>query len=174
MTEELFYRRTIIVNASVEHAFEEYTAPIGGWWPRDHSQQDNQILVEYERRVGGRWYDLCFDGQRLERGKILVWKPPHRLVVSWPLAFGKDEAEYGASELEARFFAHRPGSARVYFEHRHMERTHDIDFIKKTFFSPYGWDLMVHNYQAYLASEPWLAAKRSRNTGHELPLARGS
>jgi len=159
---DLHYRRTFVVQASVEHAFEEFTRPIGGWWPRDHSHRDDQVLVGFEGKVGGKWFDLCFDGMKIDRGTILAWEPPHRLMLAWPLTVDPDSG-LETSELEVCFVPHLPGSARVDLEHRNMQRADDVDIVKRAFFAPYGWDLLVYNFQAYLASEPWPHAHRIRS-----------
>jgi uncharacterized protein YndB with AHSA1/START domain len=38
-----------------------------------------------EQRLGGRWYELSEDGSQADVGKVLVWEPPERFVISWDL-----------------------------------------------------------------------------------------
>ena len=38
-----------------------------------------------EGRVGGGWYELGEDGSRCEWGKVLVWDPPRRVVITWQI-----------------------------------------------------------------------------------------
>jgi len=157
-TPELSYRRPFIVRATPERAFEEYTAGRGGWWPHDHQLGKLPVLgIGFDPRVGGEWYERAIDGSRVKRGDVLVWEPPHRVVVTWPLVdpAAPGAAEIGSTEFELRFLPHGEGTTRVELEHRHLERTSRADLVMGAVFSPYGWDLVVHNFTAYLASEPW-------------------
>jgi uncharacterized protein YndB with AHSA1/START domain len=150
---EISYRRPFVVRATPERAFEEYTAARGGWWPHDHQLGELPVLgIGFDPRVGGEWYERAIDGSRVKRGEIVVWEPPHRLVVTWPLG---DPDVVGSTEFELRFVAHGEGTTRVELEHRHLERTTMLDLVVTNLFSAYGWDLVVHNFSAYLASEPW-------------------
>ena len=38
-----------------------------------------------EPRLGGRWHELSADGSQADVGKVLVWEPPARFVISWDL-----------------------------------------------------------------------------------------
>jgi uncharacterized protein YndB with AHSA1/START domain len=155
---ELFYRRTFVVSATPERAFEEWTQARGGWWPHDHRRGKLPVLgIGFEPRVGGDWYERSIDGTRLRRGEVLAWEPPRRVVQGWPLLFGdEDAAEIGITEIELRFTPHGRDNTRVELEHRNMDRTTRLDDVKRLMFSPYGWDLVVHAFSAFLASEPWL------------------
>lgn len=157
--ERLDYRRTFVVRATPERAFEEYTAGRGGWWPHDHRRGPDPVIgIGFDPRVGGEWYERTADGTRVRRGEVLVWDPPHRVVGEWPLLFGADAdpEELGTTEMELRFLPHGEGLTRVELEHRNMQNTTLPEPVRRMFFSPYGWDLVVHAFSAYLASEPWL------------------
>jgi uncharacterized protein YndB with AHSA1/START domain len=152
--EELSYHRTFVVRGTVERVFDEFVNARGGWWPYDHSR-DVLLRVGYDPRVDGDWFDVLPDGARRKRGKVLAWDPPHRLIVSWPLTFGKPAGEaVGYSRLEVTFTRHTEGEVRVGLHHWDMHNTTDRTAVLKMF-SPYGWDHVVNGFTAYLASAPW-------------------
>ena len=101
-------RKSITVNASVEHAFHVYTAGFDSWWPREHhigkSPMKRAII---EGAAGGRCYSEQVDGTECDWGRILVWDPPHRFVMAWQISpswqYEPDLAK--ASEVDVRFTA---------------------------------------------------------------------
>ena len=75
-----------------------------------------------ETRLGGRWYDVSEDGSEANVGKVLVWEPPHRFVVSWDInSKWKPDTTVG-SEVEIRFVADGPEATIVELEHRKFEQ----------------------------------------------------
>jgi len=72
-----------------------------------------------EGHPGGRWYEVGADGTQATVGTILVWEPPHRLVVTWEI---NDRWKPGAcSEVEVEFVADGPDATLVRLEHRLFE-----------------------------------------------------
>ena len=118
-------KKSITVNASVEHAFEVFTAGYDTWWPRTHhigkSPMKEAII---ETRVGGRCYTKQVDGSECDWGQILEWDPPHRFVLAWQITheWGYQPDLAKSSEVEVRFTPQAGGGTRVDLEHRHFER----------------------------------------------------
>jgi len=136
-------RKTITVQTSPERAFHVFTAEYDSWWPRSHhigkSPMKRAII---EGRAGGRCYTEQEDGTDCDWGSVLVWDPPHRLVIAWQIdgkwQFEPDLAK--SSEVEVRFTAEPGGRTRVDLEHRHLDR-HGVDAaaIRTAIDSPNGW-----------------------------------
>jgi uncharacterized protein YndB with AHSA1/START domain len=116
-------RKSIRVNASQTHAFEVFTSGIGRWWPRKKSiGKPPMKAAVIEPRLGGRWYELGEDGSQADVGKILVWEPPQRFVVSWDINSQWKPDTAVSSEVEVRFVADGPNATLVELEHRKFER----------------------------------------------------
>jgi uncharacterized protein YndB with AHSA1/START domain len=116
-------RKSIRVNASQAHAFEVFTSGIGRWWPRQKSIGKTAMkMAVMEPHLGGRWYELAEDGSQADVGKILVWEPPQRFVVSWDINSQWKPDATVSSEVEVRFLADGPNATRVELEHRKFEQ----------------------------------------------------
>jgi uncharacterized protein YndB with AHSA1/START domain len=116
-------RKSIRVNASQAHAFEVFTSGLGRWWPRNHSIGKAPLKAAVlEPRLGGRWYQLGEDGSQANVGKILVWDPPQRFVVSWDINSQWKPDTTVSSEVEVKFIADGPHATLVELEHRKFEQ----------------------------------------------------
>jgi uncharacterized protein YndB with AHSA1/START domain len=116
-------KKSIRVEASQAHAFEVFTARLDRWWPRKASIGSSPMKTSVlEPRLGGRWYQLGEDGSRADVGKILVWEPPHRFVMSWDINSNWKPDANVSSEVEVRFLADGPNATRVELEHRKFEQ----------------------------------------------------
>jgi uncharacterized protein YndB with AHSA1/START domain len=116
-------RKSIRVKANQARAFEIFTEGIDRWWPRKGTIGTAPMkAVMFEPRLGGRWYEIGEDGSEATVGKVLVWEPPARFVVSWDInSRWKPDITVG-SEVEVRFAAHGPTETLVELEHRKFER----------------------------------------------------
>ncbi|HEV8018301.1 MAG TPA: SRPBCC family protein [Steroidobacteraceae bacterium] len=117
--------KTLVVEASPEHAFAVFTAGIDRWWPRSHgigSAPPRESIIE--PFVGGRWYTRNEDGSESVVGHVRVWEPAARFVVSWEISadWKPDARAAFASEVEVRFASESGGRTRVELEHRNFER----------------------------------------------------
>ena len=116
-------RKSIRVSASQAHAFDVFTAGLGRWWPLDHGiGKTPRKAIDMETRLGGHWYELAEDGSRTNVGKIIVWEPPQRFVMTWDInSRWKPDTTVG-SEVEVRFIADGANATRVELEHRKFEQ----------------------------------------------------
>jgi len=136
-------RRTITVKASVERAFDVFTAGFDTWWPRGHhiGKKPLQKAV-IEPRIGGRCFGREADGTECQWGTVVAWEAPRRLVIAWQIdpdwQFEPDLSR--ASEVEVLFTPEAGGMTHVALEHRHLER-HGSEFekVRAGVAGPGGW-----------------------------------
>ena len=116
-------KKSIRVGTGQAHAFEVFTAGLDRWWPRKASIGKAPLKTSVlELRLNGRWYQIGEDGSRADVGKILVWEPPHRFVMSWDINSNWKSDANVSSEVEVRFLADGPNATRVELEHRKFEQ----------------------------------------------------
>ena len=138
-------RRSLRVKASQDKAFRTFVAGMGSWWLKSHSLNPaGQKDVLIEPRAGGRWYEKGVDGSECDWGKVLVWEPPSRVVLSWHLnsQFKVDDAV--DSEVDVRFIAESADSTRVELEHRLTAV--DGEAIRAQVDAPNGWSGLLALY----------------------------
>jgi uncharacterized protein YndB with AHSA1/START domain len=116
-------RKSIRVKASQTYAFEVFTEGLDRWWPRKASIGTAPMkTMVFEPRLGGRWYEIGADGSQAVVGRVLLWDPPNRFVMSWDVnSHWKPDTSVG-SEIEVRFTADGPDATLVELEHRKFER----------------------------------------------------
>jgi uncharacterized protein YndB with AHSA1/START domain len=90
---------------------------------------------------GGRWYERGTDGTERDWGRVLVWEPPQRLVITWQTngLYQYDPDPAHASEIEVRFTADGPEQTVVELEHRYLDRLASGDSIRGMIQSGGGW-----------------------------------
>jgi uncharacterized protein YndB with AHSA1/START domain len=118
-------RKTVLVQATTDKAFEVFTVGIDRWWPKSKGIGATPIVESViEPFLGGRWYSKHEDGTEVVIGHVRVWQPPERFVVTWEIssAWKPDSRVALASEVEVRFVADTAGRTRVELEHRNFER----------------------------------------------------
>ena len=140
-------RKSIFVDAPQALAFDVFTSGIGRWWPKSHkigpADLDKPII---EPRAGGRWYELDTDGSECEIGKVAVWEPPARLVLTWQLTAEFKFDPNLVTEVEVQFRPEGSGT-RVNLEHRHLERLGGTaDKLREAIDSPGGWSGLLALY----------------------------
>lgn len=104
------------VAVSPEHAFEAFTRDIAIWWRPNGLFQftDSRTgRLAFEPGPGGRLLETYDDGSVFEVGRIRLWEPPTRLVLSWRQASFTADQE---TEVHVRFDALDEGT-RVTVEH---------------------------------------------------------
>lgn len=145
-------RGSILVRAGIEHAFGVFTTGFDTWWPRGHHLREADLAeAVIEPRAGGRWYERSVDGGECDWGRVLVWEPPHRLVLCWAIGstFEQPADPTIGSEIEVRFTAEGPSSTRVEIEHRGFERHgEDGQALRDAVSRDGGWTELLHLFAA--------------------------
>ena len=122
---EVSVLKTVVVPLPLVEAFALFVQQ-DRWWPiaTHHMAEPHGETAILEPFVGGRWYERFADGREQDWGRVLVWRPPHQVVISWHMSsdwtFQPDPAK--ASEIDVRFLAEAPDRTRLEYEHRHLER----------------------------------------------------
>jgi uncharacterized protein YciI/uncharacterized protein YndB with AHSA1/START domain len=138
----------LTVKTAQARAFRVFTEGMDRWWPREHhigkSPMKKCLL---EPRAGGRWYATCEDGSECDVGKVLVWDPPHRLVLAWQITGEWAFDPSFVTEVEVGFTAEGPKTTRVAFEHRNLERYGAAAAaIRKQLDDPKGWLITLERF----------------------------
>ena len=137
--------KDIDVNAPPARAFEVFTG--FRWWPKSHSilaSKSPQVAVVIEPKVGGRWYERGEDGSECDWGKVLVWEPPKRMVMTWMLDSTFQVNPKVVTEIEVTFTAIGAGKTHVSLEHRLFDRyAEEGEKIRAAVDSPDGWPDLI-------------------------------
>ncbi|MDX6533937.1 MAG: hypothetical protein QOF68_1681 [Gaiellales bacterium] len=111
--------KTVLVDCTVEHAFEVFTARIAEWWPLEtHSIFKDEVdTVMIEPHEGGELYELSRNGERGHWATVTAWDPPHRMMLSWRV----NPTTPAPTEIEVTFAPEADGKTLVTLEHRGWE-----------------------------------------------------
>jgi uncharacterized protein YndB with AHSA1/START domain len=143
----LTVRKTVVVNAPRERAFQVFTTGFDSWWPRGHHiAKVDMLAAVLEPKQGGRWFEKGVDGSECDWGRVLVWDPPARVMLSWHLNGRWEHEPSTHSEVDVRFIAEGPSRTRVELEHRGIERHAYAEDLKKGVDSPEGWTGLLQMY----------------------------
>jgi len=111
-------RKSIVVKAPPEHAFEIFTAGMVRWWNKEYSINKSPIRdIVIEPRVNGRWFERGADGSECQWGRVLAWEPPSRILLAWRITPTFSYDPNLMTELEVRFIP-EGNATRVELEHR--------------------------------------------------------
>jgi hypothetical protein len=105
------------VPANPLRAFDAFTDEIALWWQPGTLFQLTPLgdgKLAFEPGVGGRLWTTLDNGEEFEIGRISIWEPGERLIVTWRQASFAPEQ---STEVEVRFEA-IGDETRVSIEHR--------------------------------------------------------
>jgi len=148
-------RKELMINASQPRAFQAFTEQLDLWWPRSHHIGKSELKrAVLETKEGGRWYEIDVDGEECDWGRVLVWNPPHKLVLAWQITAEWQYDPNFLTEVEANFIEQGPNLTRFTLEHRDIERfgikAHEI---WSTFDSEGGWMGILKSFAAFAETE---------------------
>lgn len=115
-------RKSILVQASPQRAFDVFTGGLAQWWPLESHHLGSQpaVTVILEPRRGGRLFERAADGSECNWGQVLAWEPPDRVIFSWEINADWEPDAGIKSEVEVQFTPEGAGT-RVDLEHRGLE-----------------------------------------------------
>ena len=143
-------RREVIVEAAPDRAFRVFTEKMDTWWPPEHHIGKTPLKnIVLDRRNNGDWYEVGTDGSRCDWGRVLIWDPPRRVVLTWQLTAEWQYDSTFVTEVEINFTPVAEGRTRVALEHRNLERygAKEADIIKAVG-SDGGWTLTLQRFAA--------------------------
>ena len=143
-------RKTVLVAASQERAFEVFTRRFGDFKPREHNLMSSPITeTVFEPMVGGHIVDRAEDGSECRWARILAFDPPQRVVFSWDISprWELEDDPANSSEVEVRFVPEGDSQTRVELEHRHLDR-HGTGWesVRDGIEGDAGWPLYLARY----------------------------
>ena len=118
-------RHQVLVQGPAARVFTVFTEGLGRWWPREYSWSRRVLDTSLiEPQAGGRCTERTTYGNELDWGRVQIWEPPRRLVISWLIGPGRapEPDPDRASEVEVRFVAEGPSTTTVEIEHRGFGR----------------------------------------------------
>lgn len=148
-------RKALHVKAPREIAWRVFTEKMGTWWPLAQYKIGKAKAVDaiVEPRVGGRWYERGEDGTTCDWGRVLVWEPPARLVLTWDIDANFQHDPSLNTEIEVQFIALRPDETRVELEHRRLDRYGARrDEMRRIFDTEGDWGRLLAMFAAVAAS----------------------
>jgi uncharacterized protein YndB with AHSA1/START domain len=155
MDSELKVTKSIVVDVPAAHAFQVFLDQ-GSWWPvaTHHIADPAGETIVLEPFPGGRWFERAADGTETDWGRVLVFEPPRRILLSWQVSpewvYEPDPAR--ASEIEVTFIAETQRRTRIVLEHRHIERYGpDAEHMREVIDRPSGDAAVLHAYREALA-----------------------
>lgn len=144
-------RRTLTIEVPIDRAFTLFTDGLATWWPPEYTwAQDTLETMSIEPEEGGRCFERGPHGFSCDWGRVLVWAPPHRLVLSWQISPTRapEPNPAKASEIEIRFESDGPNTTRVEFEHRDFAKHGEgATEYRAAMNAPQGWDYILDRYQ---------------------------
>jgi uncharacterized protein YndB with AHSA1/START domain len=149
-------RVAITVNAPIERAFEVFTTRVDTWWPREYRLIEGESTdVVIESHAGGRWYERAANGKECDWGKVLLWEPPHHLVLTWLIGVGYvlESDPERASRVDVQFVENSPTQTTVTLVHSQFERHGEgWESLRDGVAHESGWSGMLQTYATLVNS----------------------
>jgi len=148
--------KTTLVQAPPAVAWRVFTERMGTWWPLSVYKigKANAVDAVLEPRVGGRWYERGDDGSTCDWGRVLLWEPPSRLVLSWDINADWQYDPDLKTEIEVCFIAEGESATRVELEHRKLDRYGARrDEMRRIFNTEGDWGRLLAMFAALAAEE---------------------
>jgi len=140
---DLTIRKSILVEAPIEHAFDVFTQRWAEWWPTDtHSIDRGRPEIEW--RPGGLAVEVAGDA-RHEWADVLAYDPPHRFALRWRVNPDSPPTEVRVT------FAAEGAATRVELTHSGWDAFGDGAGEARAGYDT-GWDDVLAFYERHIAA----------------------
>jgi uncharacterized protein YndB with AHSA1/START domain len=149
-------RKVVSVAAPQAIAWRVFTQNMGKWWPLSRYKigKANAVDAIIEPRAGGRWYERGDDGSTCDWGRVIVWEPHSRLVLTWDVDANWQYDPKLNTEIEVRFVEVGADRTRVELEHRRLDRYGARrDEMREIFDKTGDWGRLLSAFAARAAEE---------------------
>ena len=135
-------RKSISVDTQIGQAFEIFTARLSEWWPLATHSIGNSITkaATVEGHLGGRIYEIHYDGAEADWGVVSIWEPPNRFGMEW-----KVNPEASGPTVISVHFTQREGGTEVSLSHDNWERLGDGAAEVRDRYDE-GWDTVLAEF----------------------------
>jgi len=139
----------VTVRIAQSEAFRLFTHGFGSWWPAEYTWSADVLeSISIESFEGGRCTELGPHGFQCDWGRVLVWSPPQRLVLTWQIGPHREPQPNPekASTIEVLFRA-EAGSTRLQLAHRDFRRHgRGASRYRRALASEFGWPRILDRY----------------------------
>jgi uncharacterized protein YndB with AHSA1/START domain len=147
-------RKVVSVEAPAAVAWQVFTTKMATWWPLATHKIGKARAVDavIEPHVGGRWYERGDDGSTCDWGRVLLWEPHTRLVLTWEISGDWQHDPSLKTEVEVRFIPEGKDRTRVELEHRRLDLYRARrDEMRGIFDSEGGWGGLLDSFARSVA-----------------------
>ena len=146
--------KELTLDLSPPEVFRAFTEDLDRWWPCSHKIGKTELKrAVLEPREGGRWYEIDDDGSECDWGRVAVWRPPTRLVLSWQItAAWKFDPDFSTS-VEVSFLAEGSKQTHLTLQHRDLDKFGETaSKMQVAFDSEHGWTGLLDSFAKYMAA----------------------
>jgi uncharacterized protein YndB with AHSA1/START domain len=144
------------VQVSSKKAFPLFVDKFGEWYPRAYTWSGKKLeTIEIGSHEGARCFERGPHHFEADWGRVLIYRPPNRLVLTWQIGFNRQPISdpEQSSEIEVTFTDIDKGqSTKVALRHYKFEQ-HDEDGnqYREALASPEGWPFILDQFKKFAA-----------------------
>ena len=140
----------VTVRLPQSESFRLFTRGFGSWWPSEYTWSGNVLeSITMEPFEGGHCTEEGPHGFRCDWGRVLVWTPPQRLVLTWQIGPHREPQPdpEKASTVEVLFRSEESGATRLLLTHRDFRRHgKGASRYRKALAGEAGWAWILTHY----------------------------
>lgn len=137
----------IVLDCSVEHAFETFTRRVNLWWPLGHRRFEVSTFY-CDPKPGGMLTEVSDTGDKFVWADLIQVDPPTSLVFAWHP--GKNTTPTRTDILFQSFGRH---ATRILLTHSEGDAALGPDWSKRAILFNRGWTAVLTAIQGFIKTE---------------------